>query len=390
MINYDFELYCCGCKACYLACPVNAIEMIKDNNGFEFPKVNRKKCINCGKCDKLCPHYDGTEKNKEECISAWLYSSPDRELKKKSSSGGAFFELAKQTLNNNGFICGCVWDESLKAKHIIGNSIEDLQKMQGSKYVQSDLGDTYKKVLELLKSGNEVMFTGTPCQVTAMHNFVVNSGYSNLRKNLINISIICHGISAPEVWTNYKRWLEKKYCSQLVAVNFRDKSKEGYKKCYSRYEFKSGKVIYLPTYLPSSKYIEASLVYNLSLRNSCSNCDCKGITETSDIILGDWYAEYKGKGSMGTSCIAAFTEKGKETVINRLQGLRNIDYTKIVELNSFIEKSVTMGLRRNEFLEKNNIDIWDDVEKYFPPKYKIKKILIKLRLYNFLKKIKLL
>lgn len=388
MIDYEFELYCCGCKVCDSVCPVNAIEMITDSNGFEFPKVDKQKCINCGKCDKVCPHYNGTKKNSKEGVQSWLYCSNDTTAKKRSSSGGAFFELAKQTLSNDGFICGCVWDDSLLARHIITNSKEDLKKMQGSKYLQSNLEGIYDKVLTILKEGKEVLFSGTPCQVAAMHNYILNSGNSELREKLINVAVICHGISAPDVWKSYKNWLENKYNSKLVSVNFRDKSKDGYKKCNCKYEFESGQVIFLPTYLPSSKYIEATLVYNLSLRNSCSNCDCKGISEACDIILGDWYAEYEGEGALGTSCIAAFTTNGEKIVMERLSGLRPIDYSKIVQENRFIEESVVMGERRDEFLLKHNMETWDNVESYFPKKYKLKKLLVSLGIYNLLKKLK--
>ncbi|EKQ56963.1 MULTISPECIES: Coenzyme F420 hydrogenase/dehydrogenase, beta subunit C-terminal domain [unclassified Clostridium] len=390
MIDYEFELYCCGCKACSAACPVNTIKMIEDKNGFEFPQVDKEKCINCGKCNKVCPHYHGIKKNKPEDVSAWLYCSDDTAAKKRSSSGGAFFELAKQTLSKGGYVCGCEWDDSLVARHTISNSEEDLQKMQGSKYVQSNLGDIYQKVLSVLKEGKEVLFSGTPCQITAMHNYISNSGNGALRERLINVAVICHGISAPGVWESYKVWLENKYNSKLIAVNFRDKSKDGYKKSNCRYEFASGEIIYLPTYLPSSKYIEAALVYNLSLRNSCSHCDCKGITETCDIILGDWYAEHEGEGSLGTSCIAAFTEKGEKIVSTRLLGLRPLSYSKIVQENEFIENSVTMGLRHDEFLQKHNVEIWDKVETYFPTKYKVKKLFILLGIYSLFKKIKTL
>ncbi|MBR4085150.1 MAG: Coenzyme F420 hydrogenase/dehydrogenase, beta subunit C-terminal domain [Lachnospiraceae bacterium] len=389
MIKYDFNEYCSGCGVCANVCPTKAIRMVQGKYGFPIPQIDEEKCVHCGMCDKVCPHINAEKRitGQKEVKGTWLYASEDKEAKMRSSSGSAFYELAKYYISQQYYVCGCVWDENLKAEHIIGNGLDSIKRMQGSKYVQSDVGDCYNKTISLIKEGNKVLFSGTPCQAVAMHNLAMQIDGGKYRDNLLTVAVICHGIATPSAWESYKKYLSELNDSRLIHVNFRDKSRDGYKKSYCKYEYESGKVIYQPTFLPSSKYIEATLVYNLAMRSSCSHCDCKGINEGCDLVIGDWYTECMGEGELGTSCIVAFTERGYSVANEILNGLREIKYDKILQENGFIEKSVNLGKKRDEFLLKmNNEFFWESVEALYPAKYKYKKILIKCGIYNFIKK----
>lgn len=390
MIDFEFNSFCSGCGACCNVCPINAITMVPNAEGFLLPKIDKNICINCGKCEAVCPHLNKEQVHpaKADVKAVWLYASPDDEVKYRSSSGAACFEFGKTILKTGGFVAGCIWDKDLVARHAVGKTEDLLIKTQSSKYVQSDTGNVYKAVLELLKKGNTVLFTGTPCQATAMHNIVMNFGNKKFRKNLITVGVLCHGVASPMVWESFKKFAAKQEGSPLVKVNFRDKSKEGYKKSYCHYEYANGRSTYLPTFLPSSKYIEATLVYNLAIRNSCSHCDCKGINTGIDLIVGDWYAEYQGEGKLGTSCIIAFTEHGKTFAESTLVGLRVFNYESIVRDNSFIEKSINKSPNREKFFERiGDCNYWSHVEELYPPKYKYKKLLVKLGIFEFLKRI---
>lgn len=391
MINYDFKQHCTGCNACINICPVDAIKLKEDDNGLKIPIINENKCINCKKCENVCPHLNAKKFLKDINTfmpKTWLYSSSDDNVKMRSASGGAFYELAKKIVEENGYVCGCIWNKNLEAEHIISNNLNEIENMQGSKYVQSDMKNCYKQIIDLLNNGKKVLFSGTPCQCVAMNTYFSNEGKKEFRKNLIIVAIICHGTANPKVLESYKKWLENKYKEKLVNICFRDKSKEGYKKSYCKFTFESGKEIFFPTYLPGSKYIESTLVYNLGLRKSCENCDCKGINQSCDLIIGDWYKANKGKGKLGTSCISAYTEIGEKAVEKYLNNLEIFDFNNILEDNKYIVKSIQLNKNNEEFLKDiNNINIWDNVEKFYPPKYKYKKFLIKIGIYDLLKKV---
>lgn len=384
MINFDFDEYCSGCAGCYSVCPTGAIKMSENADGFLVPSVSVDKCINCGLCEKTCVHLN--DKTAGKVFGSWTYASKNDEAKGKSSSGAAWFEIGKEILSEGGVVAGCVWDETLRAKHAVG---EILTATQGSKYVQSEIGDVLKDIVKKLSEGMKVVFSGTPCQATAAHNVIMHSPAAKQRDNALIIAIICHGVPSPRAWESFKAWDESVHNSKLVSVNFRDKSQEGYKKCYCRYEYESGEVNYLPTYLPTSKWIESTIVYNLAMRNSCTHCDCKGENGAIDLVLGDWYADYTGEGALGTSCVVAFTERGRDFAERTLKGLRALEYSAILEKNTLIKTSSKKSPHRQEFfnlLNGNNNNFWESIEKLYPPKYKYKRFLVKVGLYDLLKR----
>lgn len=386
MINFDYNEYCSGCTACYSVCPTGAITMTNNEEGFLIPVVSAEKCTDCGLCEKVCVHLNNNPAG--AVCGSWTYASQDEEAKGRSSSGAAWFELGKGILKRSGVIAGCIWDDALRAKHMTGENEQALTATQGSKYVQSEMQDVLKKIVKSLKVGQKVIFSGTPCQATAAHNVIMNSSAAKHRDNALIIGIICHGVASPKAWESFKAWDESVHNSKLVSVNFRDKTKEGYKKCYCRYEYASGEVTYLPTFLPSSKWMEATIVYNLAMRNSCAHCDCKGENGAIDLVLGDWYAEYTGEGTLGTSCIVAFTERGKAYAEHTLTGLRKLKYSSILEKNSLIETSSEKSPRRQDFfnyLKDGNNKFWESVERLYPPKYKYKCFLVRIGLYDVLK-----
>ena len=364
-------------------CPVSAIRMIRDAEGFYRPIVSGEMCISCGKCETVCPHLNRQEPGR--VYGTWLYASENSEAKHRSSSGASYYELAKGMLAEQGCICGCAWDASVTAVHIVGDGEDVLRRTQGSKYVQSDTGSCYRQILELLRNGKKVLFSGTPCQAAALHNMVGNGKY---RENLITVAVICHGVPSPAAWDGFKAWTAQQHGSPLVSVNFRDKSREGYKKSYCRYEYRSGEVEYVPTFLPSSKYIEATLVYNLAIQKSCAHCDCKGMQPGIDLLIGDWYAEYTGEGALGTSCIVAFTQRGADYAQKQLAGLRTTEYDKILAKNGYMERSVALSPNREHFFEEiGDRALWDSVERLYPAKYPLKKLLVKTGLYAVIKKL---
>lgn len=179
---------CTQCMACVNACPKGCITMVDAGEGFCIPQIDRDACAECGACMHAChriePHIEFNQPL--HTLACWTKNDSDR---KKSSSGGAFSVLARKVLSIGGVVFGATMDKDLKVRHICIDKDDDIYLLQGSKYVQSYLGDTYKQVREYLKADRQVLFTGTPCQVGGLLTF--------LRKkndNLITVDMVCHGV----------------------------------------------------------------------------------------------------------------------------------------------------------------------------------------------------
>lgn len=182
---------CTGCLACVDKCPKGCIKKTVDSEGFNIPLIDRTKCIECSLCTTVCP---AITTNSSDVIKK-AYSAFAKKNVDKSASGGMFVTIARHFMSNwNGVVVGCVYDEHMNVKHMITESMDGLELMQNSKYVQSDTLGIYKKVLEYIKLGRKVLFCGTPCQVSAIKKFIKND------ELLFTIDLLCHGVPSPSYW----------------------------------------------------------------------------------------------------------------------------------------------------------------------------------------------
>lgn len=398
MINFDFDEYCCGCTACANSCAYEAITMKPNKEGFNIPSVNTKKCTECGKCEKVCPYLNLGKTNPIQSIKdfrnkeAYLYFSKT-EQRKKSASGGFVYDLFINTLKREGFVCGCVWGKNINAKHIISNSEADLESLQGSKYVQSDLGKCFSDIKKNLKQGKDVTFCGTPCQTAGLHFYLGKTDKSHLT----TVCLICHGVPSPKVWNKYKNILENKYKKKLIDVNMRDKSYKGYSTSYVKYTFiktikennnqlQNFKYVGKPTFL-SDPYIFL-FTHNLFLRNSCYHCAYKGNKNMADIIVGDFYASLPQAGNDGCSSLIAMTKKG-EKLITSLNGyLVPTDINTVASPNPMLWESVKKHPKRSNFFsDLDKLDNLSLFKKYLPYKFYIKKVLNNIGLFKIVQKL---
>lgn len=284
--------------------------------GALYPQVDAGKCIDCQLCRRICAYQ--TQKTSENMpLLAYAAVAKDRKLLDRSASGGVFATLAGAILNADGAVFGCSMEQengTLIPKHICVESKEDLYKLQGSKYVQSDLGDTFKQVKQLLKQGRTVLFSGTPCQVDALKKYIEGKQ----SQNLYTVDLICHGVPGAKLFQDYLAQLSK---DRVTEFRFRDKTLGwGYtiKYCVTDDRGNQRRKT-LPRELSSySTYFLASE----TCRQSCYTCRYANLNRIGDVTIGDFWgieeehpdflAENGGSFSVreGISAILVNTEKG--------------------------------------------------------------------------------
>lgn len=297
---------CCGCTACATVCPLQCITMGKDFLGFSRPTVDENKCIQCGKCRQVCPALEIKSANMPQ--SAMCGWNTDDEMRMVSSSGGAFPAIASEVLAAGGIVYGAVFARD--TKRIVHRSSKNvaMRDLQGSKYVQSDLGNTFRDVIQDLNYGKTVLFVGTPCQVNGLKNLEGGN-----KTNLLTCDFICHGVPSPLVFAEYLSKKERKYKSSVVSINFRDKGR-GWATSSTRIEFDSGK-----TYCRRNEFdpFYQGFNDNVYLNDCCYKC-MHNSTRSSDITLSDFwnYRVYDAKldNRLGLSLVVANSELGKSMI----------------------------------------------------------------------------
>ena len=264
---------CNGCGTCALMCPVNAIEMIEDEEGFLYPKINEKKCIKCNKCRKVCSNYP--RKNEYE-IKAYATKNKDEEKRKNSTSGGMFKILAEYVIQKQGVVFGVKLNENLVAIHDYSQTIEGCKVFSFSKYVRSDLGHSYEKVKEFLENDCYVLFTGTPCQIQGLKSYL---GEDN--EKLILCEIICHANPSPKVLKMYIKNHENLEKKKVKTIYFRSKNEKMNNNAYIEFEDGTKKKI--------QEYITAFSGNQLINRPSCYNCQFVDENRKADFTIGDFW-----------------------------------------------------------------------------------------------------
>lgn len=305
MIKIIDKISCCGCSACQNACPQSCIDMNEDNEGFLYPTVNIQKCIDCHLCEKVCPILN-TKENRTP-LKVLAVKNKNKNIVGKSSSGGVFFHLAQQVINDGGVVFGACFNKEWEVIHSYTESIEGVSRFMTSKYVQSRVGESYKKVKAFLISGRKVLFTGTPCQVAGLYEYL-RKPYSNL----ITMDFLCHGVPSPKVWRLYLQEEKNKFLSAYKAngrptishtqesmwllknINFRDKSDGWQNSRFALHFVKQMGKGEEKSVLSSSNHNDniymRGFLNDLYLRPSCYKCKFKRFQSTSDITIADYWA----------------------------------------------------------------------------------------------------
>lgn len=325
MIEIKNKALCTGCSACVQRCPAQCITMSPDNEGFLYPEIDHSRCINCGLCDRICPILSPGTRNQSSPPQAYAAYSKNEEIRSSSSSGGVFSEIATTVLRNGGVVFGAAFDETYQVAHIGIDNEADLHKLRGSKYVQSKIGTAYVQTEEHLQSGKQVLFSGTPCQISGLHSYLGKE-----YENLITVDIICHGVPSPAVWEEYIKF--RADGREIENVSFRDKQ-DGWSKYRLTLSFTDKTQYSCPAAQDS---FSRAFLLNLCLRPSCYQCKHKGIHRQSDITLADFW---------GLQAISPqlYDEKGVSLVLchsNKGQALLNQSSADIFIVDTCLESAI--------------------------------------------------
>lgn len=294
---------CCGCGACADVCQAGAIRMVQDKEGFWYPKVNQLKCQKCGRCKQVCPGDNQSETNASN-LYLGVQAKPEA-VRHSSSSGGIFSLLAQYVFDRQGVVYGAAYNDRMEVVHKEARSVQQLEQLKRTKYVQSNLGGIYRRIEEQLRGGKWVLFCGTPCQAYGLKLFL-----NKIHEKLILVDLICYGVPSPGIWSSYVKYLENRHGGRMTDFSFRDKrNKDNGHTCSYMIEGKE----YAES-LHRNLYCKMYFT-NYILRPSCHECRFCTVERESDFTIGDFWGIEKVRpemdDGMGTSVVIAHTDKAR-------------------------------------------------------------------------------
>lgn len=372
MIEIVDKLDCCGCSACVQICPIQCISMQEDYEGFLYPKVDEAQCLHCNKCEKICPVINRGEIRLPLLVLAAV--NPVESIRMQSSSGGVFTALAEHIIHEGGVVFGACFDANWEVHHTYTETIDGLSAFRGSKYVQSKIENTYKEAKVFLQEGRKVLFSGTPCQIAGLKNYL-----GKTYDNLITVDVICHGVPSPLVWRDYLKYITRpkggngkntvlsslNEMPPIGAISFRDK-RNGWQK-YGFVVRGSGdrrkpKKFGLPSvndkkeivYETHSKNLfMQGFLKDLYLRPSCHNCPSKAGRSVSDISLADFWGVMSLLPDFftdeGVSLVLAYSERGFDMLNSLGLEIQTVRYEDALARNRAIVDSAYKPVLRDDF-----------------------------------------
>lgn len=367
MINIVNKSFCCGCAACVQICPKKCISLTEDTEGFLYPRVDKTKCIDCGLCETVCPFL--SESAEREPKAVYAVKNPNDDIRQESSSGGVFTLLAEKVINDGGVVFGVRFDEKWEVEFAYSETIDGLSAFRGSKYIQARVGNAFIDAEQFLKAGRKVLFSGTPCQVKGLLQY--------LRKdyeNLLTVDFVCHGVPSPKVWRLYLKEeveriarqgddgkntvLSSKVMPNIKGINFRDKS-SGWKKfsfalqlTEALAEGEQNSVLHTNKFY-ENPFMQAFLS-DLILRPSCYMCPAKSGKSGSDITIGDFWGIEHIKPEIdddkGLSLVMVHNENKISNIV--LSSMAELTLQDAINGNPCIVKPVIRPLYRSVYMYK--------------------------------------
>ena len=372
MIHIEDKKECCGCWACYNACPKRCINMKEDEEGFRYPVVDASLCIDCGLCEKVCPVIHADKADTPHAQQGFLAQHKNEDIRKESTSGGAFTAIASWVIKQGGIVYGAGYRKgTFIVEHQGVETEKDLSVFRNSKYVQSNIGNTFKEALGHLKAGRWVCFSGTPCQIEGFRNFLRNREY----EKLVCVDLVCHGIPSPRILTRYIEAQQTLIGGEFTNVLFRDKYYGYHYSSFSIYNKEKGKDYHKG--VDSNAYL-CAFFNNLSDRPSCYDCRFKKRYRKSDLTIWDCFPIEKFTKQMdgkGTTRVLVQSEKGKmimDAIGSELRTVR-VETDKLVSDVREMFHSVPMNPQREQFFKDcNAMSPVDFFRKWFPITWKVR------------------
>jgi coenzyme F420-reducing hydrogenase beta subunit len=348
---------CCGCSACQQICSQNAITMRPDEEGFLYPEIDKVHCVACGRCTEICPVICKGNYKESGTPRFYVARHKSQEVLRQSTSGGAFTAISDAILRQNGVIYGADYDEDFHVLHQRAQTPEQRNRMRISKYVQSDLGNTYAQIKADLKKGRMVLFTGTPCQAAGLRGFM---GGSPLMDRLYICDLICHSIPSPLIWEEYKRLLEREKGGKLVSVQFRSK-RDGWSRANSNKGFLFTKDK-SPEIQEDGRFYQLFFKVGAITRPSCSQCRFTDIRRASDLTIADYWGIEKYSPEwfdpLGVSVLLVNSPKGADLFDQCRQELCAEERPKEESLNEQKRLSEPSPFPKNRGL------FWEDYKRF--------------------------
>lgn len=380
MIHITKKKNCCGCGACVQKCPKSCIKYNIDEEGFFYPKVDERLCINCGLCEKVCPILNPLQKNTPK--NTFALKNANKKIRMESSSGGAFSLLAEAIIKDGGVVFGAKFDKMWQVEIGFAENIEGIADFRGSKYVQSRTDCTYKECEKFLKKGRKVLYSGTPCQIAGLRNYLKKE-----YPNLYTVDVICHGVPSPKVWKFYLNEILKNEAikstspisiESIKKIEFRNKQ-EGWRKYHFVLTFNEmcdgiKKQITVSSACQDNPYMKAFL-QNLILRPSCYECKFRDGRCHSDISIADFWGVYavmpQFDDDMGVSSVMINTQKGHQLLDLNLCEMQPTTLRHCKSGNGGFKSKTPQHPRRDKFFEQldNSESIVELIESILIPTY---------------------
>lgn len=320
---YKSEIECCGCGACDNICPKKAINMEYNDKGFLYPKVKLDLCVECGACLKVCAYKKEKSEIEVKDRPCYALTNNNDEVLKRSSSGGAFSAIveALYSKEKNSIIYGAKFNKNMDVIHCAALKKEDYYDFCTSKYVQSNLKESFKEIETYLKDGRTVLFSGTPCQIDAIKSYLIFKKINI--DNLYTVDIICHGTPSPGLWKNYVEILENKF-GKIKKYSFRYKE-SGWIGYPGMILFENGKKRINDKY---TQMFTNVFFTNKILRESCYSCKYANMNRVSDITIGDYWGAKEVLSEQIKQGLVNLDKGISEIIVNTDKGKTLIDSVK--------------------------------------------------------------